>query len=113
MTPAYKKKDPTLVENHRTVSVLPCVSKVFERIIQKQFSSICYRKGFNTQYALLSLIQKWKETLDGKDYTGPVLMDLSKAFDTINHELLIGKLYTYGFSKDAFKLIFRYMSDLW
>ena len=66
ITPVYKKKDPILAENYRPVSVLPSVSKIFERIIQKQFSSfidnflspyLCgYRKGFNTQYALLSLI---------------------------------------------------------
>ena len=66
---------------------------------------------FLTQYAFLSPIQKWKETLDGKASTGAVLMDLSKAFDTINHELLIAKLYACGFSKDALKLIFSYMSD--
>ena len=40
-------------------------------------------------------------------------MDLSKAFDTINHELLIATLNAYGFSKDALKLIFSYMSDRW
>ena len=123
ITPVHKKKDSTLVENYRPVSVLPCVSKVFERIIQKKFSRfideflsryLCgNRKGFNTQYALLSLIEKWKETLDGKGYTGAVLMDLSKAFDTINHELLIAKLYAYVFSKDALQLIFSYMSDRW
>ena len=71
ITPVYKKKDPTLAENYRPVSVLPSVSKIFERIIQNQFSSyndeflspyLCgYRKGFNTQYALLSLIEKWKK----------------------------------------------------
>ena len=71
ITPVYKKKDPTLVENYRPVSVLPSVSKIFERIIQKQFSNyvdeflssyLCvYRKEFNTQYALLSLIEKWKK----------------------------------------------------
>ena len=120
ITPVYKKKDPTLTENYRPVSVLPSVSKIFERIIQKQCSSfidnflspyLCgYRKGFNTQYALLSRIEKWKKTLGN---TGAVLMDLSKAFDTINHELLIAKLNAYGFSKDALKLIFSYMSDRW
>ena len=114
ITPVYKKKDPTLVENYRPVSVLPSVSKVFERIIQKQFSSfideflspfLCgYRQGFNIQCALLSLIEKWKNTLDNKGYTGAVLMDLSKAFDTINHELLIAKLHAYGFSKQALKI---------
>ena len=72
-----------------------------------------YRKGFNAQYALLSLIEKWKKTLDNKGYTGAILMDLSKAFDTINHELLITKLYAYGFSKDSLKIISSYMSDRW
>ena len=56
-------------------------------------------------------MEKWKETLDDKSYTGAALMDLSKAFDTINHELLITKLYAYGFSKDALKLGFSYVSD--
>ena len=70
-----------------------------------------YRQGFNTQYALLSLIEKLKNTLDNKGYTDAVLMDLSKAFDTINHELLIAKLHAYGFSKQALKILFSYMSD--
>ena len=75
ITPVYKKKDLTLVGNYRSVSVLPSISKIFERIIQKQFSNyvdekfsnylspyLCgYRKGFNTQYVLLSLIAKWKK----------------------------------------------------
>ena len=123
ITPVYKKKDPTLVENYRPVSVLPSVSKIFERIIQKQFSNfvdqflspyLCgYRKRYNTQYALLSLNEKWKKELDNKGYAGTVLMDWSKAFDTIIHEPLIVKLYTYGFSKDALKLINSYMSDRW
>ena len=68
-------------------------------------------EGFNTQYALLSLIEKWKKTFDDNGYTGAILMDLSKAFDTINHELLIAKLYAYGFSKGALKLIQSYLSD--
>ena len=48
---------------------------------------------------------------DNNCYTEAVLMDLSKAFDTINHELLIGKLHACGFSKDALKLIFSYISE--
>ena len=72
-----------------------------------------YRKGFNTQYALLSLIEKWKKTFDNRGYTGALLMDLSKAFDTINHELLIAKLYAFGFLKDSLKIISSYMSDRW
>ena len=49
------------------------------------------RKGFSTQDALLSLIEKWKKVLDNKGYSGVILMDLSKAFNTINHDLLIAK----------------------
>ena len=103
--------------------MLLSVSNIFERIIQKQFPNYVdeflspylsgYRKGFNTQYALLSLNEKWKKELDNKGYAGTVLMDWSKAFDTIIHELLIAKLYAYGFSKDALKLINSYMSDRW
>ena len=48
-----------------------------------------YRKSFSGQYANLSLTEKWKKILYGKGYTGLVLLDLAKAFDIINHELLI------------------------
>ena len=102
VTPIYKKDDPTNSKNYRPVSVLPVTSKIFERILQKQLTVhvenflspfLCgYRKGFSTQQALLSLIEKWKNSLDKKGFGGAVLMDLSKAFDTINHELLIAKL---------------------
>ena len=82
ITPVYQKKDPTLVENYRPVSVLPTVAEVFERIIQKQFSSFIndflspyscgYKKGFNTQYALPSLIEKWKKRLYRNNVNGLV-----------------------------------------
>ena len=50
----------------------------------------CYRKGYSTQQVLISVIQTWRISSDGKGYDGrPVLMDLSKAFDTINHDILI------------------------
>ena len=72
-----------------------------------------YRKGFSTQQALLSLIEKWKKALDKKGYGGAILMDLSKAFDTINHELLIAKLEAYGFSNESLKLLHSYLSSRW
>ena len=70
-----------------------------------------YHKGFNTQTALLSLIEKWKSILDKKGFSGAVLMNLLKAFDTINHELLIVKIDAYGFSKKSLELILDYLSN--
>ena len=51
------------------------------------------------------MIEKWKNVLDKGGFAGTVLMDLSKAFDTINHELLIAKLIVYGFSYRSLKLV--------
>ena len=70
-----------------------------------------YRKGYSAQHALLALIEKWRESLDKKGFAGGIIMDLSKAFDTINHDLLIAKLSAYGFEKSALKLIQSYLSN--
>ena len=59
------------------------------------------------------MIEKWKKSLDEKGIAGVVLMDLSKAFDTINHALLIAKLAAYGFDENALSVLFNYLSDRW
>ena len=59
------------------------------------------------------MIEKWKESLDNKGISGVILMDLSKAFDTINHELLIAKLGAYGFDHQSLSLLLNYLSDRW
>ena len=123
ISPIFKKLENILIENYRPVSVLPIVSKVFERIMDKQtnvymekFLSpyLCgYRKGYSCQYALLAMIENWKASLDNGGFAGGILMDLSKAFDTINHKLLIAKLHAYGFSTDALEIVYDYLSDRW
>ena len=72
-----------------------------------------YRKGFSTQQALMPLLEKWKIALDRKGYIDAVLMGLSKAFDTLNHDLLIAKLHAYGFSKECLILIKSYLKNRW
>ena len=64
-----------------------------------------YRKVFNTQHTLLALVENWRKSLDNTGFGGAILRDLSKAFDTLNHSLLIAKLHAYGFQHDALKLV--------
>ena len=97
ITPVFKDLDRTLKSKYRPVSILPVISKINERTMEEQIGTyveqflspyLCgYRKGYSTQHAILALVEKWKEIMDRKGYGGAILMDLSKAFDTINHEL--------------------------
>ena len=113
------KKDKK--ENYRPVSILPVLSKIFERIMFKQmpafFEDIFNKqqcglcKGYNTQQCLLKMLEKWKRSVDGGNAFGALLTDLYKAFDCLDHELLIAKLHAYGFSLPTLRLINDYLSD--
>ena len=116
------KSGPTNTRtNFRPISVLPTVSKLFERIMDKQIvtyitpflsSLLCgFRKGYNAQHALVRLLEKFKISLDEGGKARAVLMDLSKAFDCIRHDLLIAKLHAYGFSDEALKLSNDYLTN--
>ena len=59
-----------------------------------------YRESYNTQHVLIRLIEEWRKILDNNYFIGAVLMDLSKAFDCIPHDLIIAKLAAYGFDKN-------------
>ena len=123
VTPVFKQNNRLIKENYRPVSVLPIISKVFEKLMQNQInlhiksflsSYLCgYRKSFNSQHALISLTERWRKSLDNKGYEGAVLMDLSKAFDTLNHDLLIAKLHAYGFDIKTLKLLRNYLTKSW
>ena len=83
-------------------------------ILKSNYLHFCgYRKGYNTQYALTPMIEKWKKHLDNNGIAGDLLMDLSKAFNTLNHELLITKLEAYVFDKDALPILLSYQSERW
>ena len=98
----FKKDDNTDKQNYRPISILPSISKVFERLLFQQITSfvsekispyLCgFSKGFSTQHALLRLMEKLNTSLDKKQKVGLFMMDLSKAFDCISHDLLLAKL---------------------
>ena len=121
MTLVYKKYEKFLKNNYRPVSILPSVSKIYERCIYDQinyyfhplFSKLqCgFRKQFNAQHCLLVLVEKCRGFLDKWGYTGILLTDLSKAFECINHELLIAKLHAYGFSLESLIFIQSYLTN--
>ena len=69
-----------------------------------------FRKAHSTQHALLRLIQKWQAELDTGGYGGTTLMDLSKAYDCLSHDLLIAKLEGYGLDVGSLNFLLDYLS---
>ena len=121
VVPLYKKKDPLNKENFRPVSLLPVISKIYERNMHEQLSGhlntnfhpfvAAFRKDFGCQSSLLRLLEDWRKALDNLECVGAILMDLSKAFDCLPHGLLIAKLKAYGLSEGAVKLLDSYLED--
>ena len=115
------KSEPvrTTEKNYRPVSVLNTSSKIYEKIIKDQLIPhldrclskfiMAYRQQYNTQHVLIRLTEEWRQNPDNDNVAGAVLMDLSKAFDCIPHDLLIAKLSAYGFHEDALVYIFSYL----
>ena len=121
VTPIFKKNDDLDKENYRPVSVLPHVSKIIERVMYIQIENFMedklsklltgFRKNHSTQHCLVNMLEKWKNTLDKGGFVCAIFMDLSKAFDTMNHDLLIAKLGAYGFQEDALVFMTSYFTN--
>ena len=119
--PLHKKKDPLNKENSRPVSILNTTSKIYERAMHDQLSEYfkavfspflaAFRKGFGCQTTLLRLLEDWKRALDNHECVAAILMDLSKAFDCLPHDLLKAKLKAYGLSIGAVDLVDSYLSN--
>ena len=118
--PVHKKDETTLKSNYRPISLLPTVSKIFEQImfsqindfIQDKFNPLLcgFRKGHSTQHALFNLLQNWQKSLDRGEIVGTLLMDLSKAYDCVPHDLLLAKLNAYGFDFASLTFILSYLT---
>ena len=117
MTPLYKKSDTEDKTYYWPVSVLPSLSKVYEKILHKQLNSffetklsphLCgLRSKYSTQHALSNLLFNWQNCEDKSGVVATILMDLSKAFDCLPHDLIIAKLNAYGLDHDSLRLPFK------
>ena len=115
VTPIYKKANDNERENYRPVTMLSTFSKEFEKLLfeqindhmQSKFSKHLtgFRKNQSTQNVLLVTIEKWKTILNKKLEVGALFMNLSKAFDTLDHSLLLAKLSAYGFDNNSLSFV--------
>ena len=122
ITPIYKKDNEELLENYRPVSTLPIFGKIFEKIIYKRLYSFLisqgvlhdkqfgFRKGHSTSHALNYSVELIQKSLKQQQHVLAIFIDLSKAFDTLDHTTLLNKLLTYGIRGNAHKLISSYLT---
>ena len=117
MTPVYKKDDPENPDNYRPISITGAISKVFEKLLHNPFETYVnekkvysptqfnFRKNFSSRDTLLYCTEKFRCYLDGNLFFAAVMLDLSKTFDSINHEIVTHKLNLLGYFSSACDLI--------
>ena len=113
VAPLYKNDDKLQVQNYRPISVLPAISKVIERVVHTQLSlhldqlgymykhQYGFRRGRSTQQAIAQINNWVLESMDSGEVTGLLFLDISKAFDSLNHKVLLGKLESIGLSSKS------------
>lgn len=123
VVPIFKAGDPTDVNNYRPISTLSMLNKLLEQMLAARLSSFLdtnkhlynmqygFRKGSSTLTATCELLEDIYNSLDDKKFAGGLFLDLQKAFDTINHELLLQKLEFYGIRGLANDLLRSYLSN--
>ena len=121
MSPIFKLGDSSFKKNFRLISVLSAISKIFERLMPKQICPFAYGilsnllctfcKGHSVEHALFRLTEMCCKALADKRIVGRVLVDLSKAYDCLPHDLLIAKHAAYGFGQYSLLLIHSYLSN--
>ena len=119
--PVFKRDDRQDKKNYRPITLLCLVNKVYEQLLSEQvyedFDSIldpnltAYRKMHSCETTLIRLTEDWKLAADAKQYMGILSTDMSKAFDSLHHSLMLNKLRTYGFSEESLNLMRSYFTD--
>ena len=123
VVPVFKKDDPHHPGNYRPISLLPAISKIFEKVVYKQVynymnennllykSQYGFRKRHSTEFAAMEVTDTIFKDLDKKKVPLAIFLDFSKAFDTIDHLILLDKLAYYGIRGSALNWFRSYLSD--
>ncbi|KAJ0032802.1 hypothetical protein NQD34_002883 [Periophthalmus magnuspinnatus] len=124
LPPVLKAGDKTKPENYRPISILPVISKIAEKWVAIQLTEhlnnsettlhpmqFGFRKHHSTETATCYFLEKLKHLLDQGGFVGAVFLDLKRAFDTINHTVLLDKLTYFNFSNNALCWMKSYLSD--
>ena len=113
--PIYKKGEHTTLANYRPISLLSVFDKLLEKLVSKRLLNFLekfkilfdnqfgFRSKYSTDFALLKIVDKIQSAIDEHDYSCGIFLDFSKAFDTVNHEILLKKLEYYGIRGNAKK----------
>ena len=108
VVPIFKDDDDTLPENYRPISLLSIYNRIFEKVIYARLTKFInknniiynlqygFRSKHSTQHAILDIVNNIHNCMDGGKYTCGIIIDLKKAFDTVNHSILLAKLENYG-----------------
>ena len=121
--PIFKNDDPKCFSNYRPVSLLPQFSKILEKIFNNKlvkylnkYNIICdsqygFRQNHSTELAILEMVEKITDSIDKKRIPMGIFIDLKKAFDTIDHEILVNKLKFYGIRGVALDWLKSYLNN--
>ena len=121
--PILKKGKGTDPTNYRPISILSCINKIYEKLLYVRFYKYLtkfnlfypyqfgFRQNHSTIQALIDLTDNIKTAIDSKKVVGGIFLDLAKAFDTVNHSILLGKLSNMGIRGNVYNLIKSYLTD--